>query len=811
VKSINPRSTKKSRLSQPDSESTGLRLRERVRRYGSKEEFAAICFLLLVAAVYFLPVLTEGNAQVLSRVGTDTWGQFFYWRHFGYSAIAGGEIPLWNPYVFSGMPYIAGIQSAIFYPLNILYLLFDTPLAINLSIAVHCFLASLFTYFYARYVDAGRLGSILSAVTFAYGAPYFLHIYSGHLPHLSTMIWLPLLFLGIEAFVKKEQMKYAVLSGVVLSIQLFAGYPQYLFFSVVALTLYFLMNLIVRSERKRAPYLVCGFIVFLATGAALSAVQLLPAIELAKHSVREGLSYEWVSAFSFPPENLLTLLFPDFFGNMLTTPYWGKNYLWEMSLYLGVIPICMIATALIFGRAEQLWAFCLIALISLILALGKYTPLLIALYSYVPGFDRFRGLSKFAFVFAFAGSIIAGFGLKQISALAEEKGSKTLRFSYGLIAVSLLFLGLGVIGWFYGDELWEMMIKSAAKAEDRYGRLPPFTNDFFRASMSAAFAAVLKTSLILMVLAAVLFFAKVGRFSTKFLQISILALAVIDLWHFGSRYLVTFEPQSLYMDRELKAFLSNDREPFRIATPISDLSNVGLLEGIENVGGYDAIVLKHYSEFINLAQRLPVDEPNLSMRIVAASRLLDLLNVKYYVLGSEMRIGLPAFDLVLENDRHRVYRNNGALPRSFIVHDAWVIKNRDAIFRHMAGAEFDPGSRAALEETIDTLPYNSTLRSPVPRITQRSLNKVILEADLNEPGLLVLADAYYPGWKAFVDGKETKIYRTNYVMRGVLLAKGEHVIEFRYDPLSFKVGALISVISLSLVVGLLIRWSRSNR
>ena len=132
-----------------------------LKRYSFKEDGAAIALLLALAALYFLPVLLQGNSRVLSSVGKDIWAQFFYWRHFGFDSLGRGEIPLWNTYVFSGAPFLAGMQSAIFYPPNVLFLLFDTAFAINLSVALHCFLASLFTYLFARYMELGRPAAAL--------------------------------------------------------------------------------------------------------------------------------------------------------------------------------------------------------------------------------------------------------------------------------------------------------------------------------------------------------------------------------------------------------------------------------------------------------------------------------------------------------------------------------------------------------------------------------------------------------------------------------------------------------------------------
>ena len=773
-----------------------------MNKFGLKEDGIAIGFLFLLAALYFFPALLNGNSQVLSAAGTDTWSQYFYWRHFGYTTLVRGEIPLWNPYIFSGTPYVAGIQSAIFYPLNLLYLVFETPFAINLSVALHCLLASLFTYLFARYIGIGGGGSTLSAIVFAYGAPYFIHIYAGHLSILSTMIWLPLVFLGIELFLTKKRIRYALFSGVPLSFQVLAGHPQYLFYSTIAAFLYVIFHLAIRGQWREMPYFFGGFCLFVLTGILLSAVQLLPTLEFTGYSAREALTYEWISAFSLPPENLITLILPDFFGNGLDVPYWGKNYLWEMSLYLGVVPLILVIIGAVLHRTRHVLAFLFLAVIALVLALGRYTPLLTFLYHYVPGFNLFRGLSKFIFIFTFGIAMIAGYGLKKLETLAEKRDPVLRNISYGLLALSFLLASLCITVWLGGQDFWGALLEIYRGDADRYLPPPQLTDSFLDASRRVVSRDLLKASILVTLFGLLLFiFVKIRRLPVKLMLISMLAIAAFDLWSFGSRYLVTFDPEASHMDKELKTFLKRDQEPFRVATPLLPLINAGLLESIENVGGYDAIVLKNYSEFINFAQGLPMDELNLAIAVRRLSPLLNLLNVRYYILHPSMSIESPAFDIVFQSDKYKVYRSNDALPRSFIVHNAWVIKDRDAILRKMTAPDFDPARYAIVEEPIEGLPAHSSTRDTPPTISGRSLNKVLLEARLKEPGLLVLADTYYPGWKAFVDGKESRIYRANYILRAVYLPAGEHRVEFRYEPLSFKAGAVISLGSFLLLVG----------
>ena len=777
-----------------------------MNKFCFKSERRPLAVLLFIAALYFLPALLKGNGLVLSSEGTDTWNQFYFWRRFGFGMLARGELPLWNPYNFSGAPFVAGMQSAIFYPLNVLFLVFDTPFAINFSIALHCFLASLFTYLFARYLDMNRAGALLSGITFAYGAPYFLHIYAGHLPQLSGM-WLPPMFFGMEAFLRHKKMIYAVLAGVPLGMEILAGNPQYAFYSAIAAALYLSLRVIFDKDFKNAPYYLFGLSLTIVLALCLSAIQIVPTLELTRHSVRSALTYEWVSLFSFPPENLVTLLLPDFFADALVLPYWGKNYLWEMSLYLGLAPLVLGAAAVFFNRSRPVRIFSVIAAAALLLAFGKYTPLLRILYDYVPGFDLFRGLSKFIFVFSFAWSMLAGYGLTQLTERLEEDGSRSRRLSYGILSAALILILLGGLGLLYSvqtREWWATLVRGYDRGVDDYlgGAL---VDAFFPASFGILVFAFFKTAAVLASLGGLLLlFTEFKKVSKRVFIVAVLALSVFDLWSFGAKYLVGFNPESLSMDKELKAFLAADKEPFRIASPQFALLNVGMLEAVENVGGYDQLTVKYYNKFVNFAQGLPIDKPTPAMTIKRSSPLLGLLNARYYVLDPAMVLRRPDSRPVFQNSRYKVYRNEAAVPRSYIVHDAEVIEGRDAALQALASPDFQPASRAVVAEAIDGLPGDRRLRSPAPRIVDHSPNRVVIQADAKAPGLLVLADLFYPGWKAFVDGAETPIFRVNYVVRGVFLPKGQHAVEFRYDPMSFMIGIAVSCASLVLVLAFLI-------
>jgi uncharacterized membrane protein YfhO len=218
--------------------------------------------------------------------------------------------------------------------------------------------------------------------------------------------------------------------------------------------------------------------------------------------------------------------------------------------------------------------------------------------------------------------------------------------------------------------------------------------------------------------------------------------------------------------------------------------------------------LKPYSEFINLIQAKPLDKPNIVMTFNRLTPLLRFLNVKYWVVERGARIDAPEFEPVFSSDHYQVYQDHRAMPRSFIVHQAQTIKGRNATFRALIDPAFNPAVTAIVDEPIPNLPGDSNLQSAPPRLIDRSLNRVVLETQTSARGLLVLADAYYPGWNAFIDGEESHLYRVNYILRGVSLPAGQHRVEFRYQPLSFTYGAWISLASLLLLSALWFWLSR---
>ena len=800
----------------------------------SKYDWFAILTLFLLTLAYFYNVVIPDGSSVLSDQNTDTRHQLFYWRYFGFNTLAKGILPLWNPYIYGGTPFVGGLQSAIFYPLNLIYLIFPIHVAINYSIILHVFLSGVFTYLYLRFIKlnpqskvrnpqlySGRLSRtscLVSSIIFMFCAPQIFHVYPGHLPNLCTMIWLPLILLFLELFIRSRNFLYAFFGGVAVAFNILAGHPQYFFYTAIAVVVYFIIRIIqeFREHRnwKYVGHHAAGIFIIYTIGVLLTAIQLLPAFEMIKHSARQSLSYEWVGQFSFAPENFITLFIPEFFGDSLKTPYWGRYYLWEMSLYVGIIPLMLCAIASFYNRNKFTKTFLIMALITAILALGKFTPLFKILYTIVPGFNMFRGNSKFILIVAFSLSVLSGFGFEYLQNnivnnnpfLPGSKKKKLPAFLYitmsAVAAISLFLLVFFLFRAGYGS--WHGIINKIYLLGDRYTTLPNLKDTGF---LSATFAIATKSAvkfIILMILSLlVIGLWTNGRLKRQIIIPITLALIFGDLWFFGNQYMATFDSRQCFWDKEMTNIMKDNPATSRITTVGHFELNQGMAHDISNIGGYDANVIKEYSEFINLSDGKPLDTPNIVMEVRQISKLTNLLNLKYLLLPANVRIEHPTIKPVFHNSKYALFDNTQAIPRTFIVHEAKTLSGRDAIFKELASAEFNPLKHVILEEPSSlsrSISSENYQQEPNPTIVEYSPNRVTIKATLSDDGYLVLGDTFYPGWNAYVDGKKRRVLKTDYILRSVFLEKGDHIVKFIYEPKSFTIGMIISLTSMIILI-----------
>ena len=445
----------------------------------------ALALTILAATLLFAWKLIFTGLVV---IGYDTMAYMYPYRAFAAEALRDGRIPLWNPWIYFGVPFLSNLQSAVFYPLHVLFLVLPAPFAMNASVAVHFFLAAWFAALAARgmadldWWSAGIAGCL-------YGFSGFIGAQVGHLNQLNAAAWLPLACLTLHYALASHSLRWAVATGLVLAIQLLAGHAQESYMTVVAIGAYAIFRIGVtgwtltlpgrapardplgtwvramlaeRSRngtegttatqpghpggstewvRRRIALRHAAWTTGLlglsgAIAAGLSAMQTLPTTELTAASIRAaGMPLGEAVAFSLPPRELFVGLLPTF---GLATPT-SNEYLGWLGFMGFILALCGVTFR---ARHPAILFFTLLGLVSLLLALGNHTPIYSRIFA-LPGMNLFRVPARWLFLTTFAGSIVAGAGFSFLKSPGpDHHGAAAPRPWYRLIAASRLLIAV---------------------------------------------------------------------------------------------------------------------------------------------------------------------------------------------------------------------------------------------------------------------------------------------------------------------------------------------------------------------------------
>lgn len=731
---------------------------------------------------------------------------FYPSRLFGFNLFKKGIIPLWCPNLKAGFPFIGTLQSAIFYPANLLFLILSIRNAFNICYLFHLSISGIFTYLFIKHITGSRMAGIVSGIIYIFSSFQILHIFSGNINIICAMAWTPLVFLLIDRALKEDRSRWIIIAGIIFGMQILAGYIQYIFHLGIFISLYLLIVRIKSNILRRLWFILLLLIV----GFGVSAIQILPTLELSINSVRAKMPYEFCGTFSLPPENFTTLLFPDFFGNDITVPYFGRCHVWETCIYVGIVTLILTSIAIIYNRGIYKRTFFILAILSIILSLGRFTPLFKILYNYIPGFNLFRGNSKFfAFTTLFI-AVLSGLGTTVLTMEFERLKNKKILLNILLViffTLPIIYIIINIVkNYEVSYRLWLRILEKIYILDEKYQPLPPLSGlEFFTRSFLLVYENIEKAISIAVLFIGVLVLRLKDKITKTGFNIFLLIILVGDLWLFGSKFAMGFNQKTCHWDVDIKRFLAqNNTEPFRI-NYFDQIWNKGMADNLQIIGGYEHSTLRRYSELINLNNNLPINTPQIFTVINNTSILMDLLNVKYYIVPQGLIVDAPNLKLVYSNKDVDIYENTKVLPRVFIVHKVKILKDRGEIFKELLNPEFNPKEVVILEEPPEIGIQEGTGRDEV-NILSYTPNKISISASLETNGILILGDNFYPGWDVYVDTKKDEILISDYSLRGVALEKGTHEIEFIYRPKSFIFGLIISPItSITLIIYFLIR------
>jgi hypothetical protein len=523
--------------------------------------------------------------------------------------------------------------------------------------------------------------------------------------------------------------------------------------------------------------------------AALTAVQLLPSYELTRLSLRAEISYDEATAFSFLPQKLITLVVPHFYGRDLGN-YWGPPSMTENFGYVGILPLVLALVAVLVRRDRATLFFGLLGALGLLLSFGPWTPLHGWLFSLVPGFDKVRAPGRFL---VFVDLAVAGLAAVGANALLQGVGARRrshLRLASWLVGaalVGMLFLAgpLVYLQLFVNQRMHEELVQQTWTATSSFALAVLFLAGAFGFLLAARYRLLPR-----------------GGLAT-----CAVGLVVVDLFAAGGGLNPTWDDPTVgFRHQPVVDFLKSQPGLFRIdtVTGVEDVwqPDTSVLEGIPSVWGlWNPFVLSDY--YWLWKQHIPG----------RSSPQYDVLNARYVLGHKDVVLDWEKFEPVYtEHPVVNVYENTRAMPRVFVVGRERRASSHDEALRHFTASDFDPRREVVVEGAEE--PALPPQEGEVGRATVERYgpNGLTVRVEMDRPGYLVVSDVFYPGWEAWVDGRQTPVLRANWTFRAVRLDPGAHVVEMRFRPRSFFIGLAISgtawgVVALGAVIGLLRRRS----
>lgn len=691
------------------------------------------------------------------------------------------SIPFWNPYSFSGMPFIADLQVGFFYPLNRILSLFvdfngNLPYqAIQYVIIIHFLIAQISMYFLAKHFKISSIGSIISSIGYAFSMLMVCHVI--HPMIVYHLAWFPLVVMFFYKGINEEHMQSSVISGLIYGVTLLSGHPQttlYEGFFLGVLFVWLIVSKLINRETIKINYIktILAGIAPIVIGFGIFAIQYFPSRELADNSVRNEINYEKSVEGSLEYKHFLTSVIPDLFGTVngetmnpqgtdkpsyyltFNNQNLQVHYYWETSFYFGLITLIFGIFGALFLYKDKVGSFLIfVTIFGFLYALGDNSFIYKIMYN-LPMFGNFRNPGRILFFTIMGLSLLSGFGFDYLW--------KNFKDKWVLINFSIaLFIPM----------IFAFMASSGSIA---YSTTPTDLIPTIQSTGNLALLFIL-ISFVVVILS--------NRFiNPLYGGIIIILLSFSDLYIAGNAFNKgTINPNKAYeLNPEMKSLLTPKtpkeifRTNMRVYEPVSFSPmkrNQGLIDRIMLIEGYNPLLLS----------RARFDVPNVKQN-------LDMFNVKYKI---EIDINKGSWNFVARDSNYpnAWFVNNYRVIDTKFIKDS--LKNNTYNFRDVVLLEEKPkieltNSTDSTEVKIDCLEYNN--------------NNSIYKVSTSMAGFVVFSEINYPGWKAYIDKQPADIYKANYTFRAIPVPAGEHIVEMKYDSDTFRFGSMISIGTLVLSI-----------
>ena len=761
--------------------------------------WASLAYAVAVLTVAY-PALAGG---FLVNPHSDQYIAGYAFRDFAAQYLRGhGRFPLWNPYLYGGMPYVAAMHGDIFYPTFLLRMILPTDVAMTWSFILHVFLAGLFAYVFLRACGLGFLGALIGGLAYMLGGNVAGLVSPGHDGKLYISALLPLtLFLVLRGVHDGRRWTWGVLS-VVVGLAVLSPHPQLLqylllvsgaFALYVALTEFGGVRLDKRIAIRRLALAAASIVV----GGAIGAIQYLPVREYVPFSPRAGgKGWEHAVSYSMPPEELLNTYIPQFTG--MLDKYWGRNGIHFHSEYIGAVVLVLAGLGFGWyatrGGRRFIWFWLGTLVVSTLWALGGYTPFYHIVYAIVPGTKFFRAPSTMLYIVSFSVAVLAACGADRVM-----RGEVRRRYLLGWLGAAVLFAILGASGGLTN-------LASGIAAPERPDAVLDNGPDLALGALRS-FAFVVIT-------VGIIWGASTRRLTTRVAGMLLAAVTVIDLWSVERSYWMFSAPASkLYAADETIAYLEKLEQPGRvIPLPLtgdfargdpflrpSGQANGLMVHNVRSVLGYHGNQLGRYNGLLGL------DEEG---RQIGNPNMWALTNARFWLTNTDS-LPIPGARRVVGPVRNAagttvyLYQLPGDNPLAWLTpvivkaSDDQVLSTvLDPRFDVRRAALFDTGA-AVTARTVTTLP--EPLGSRVVA-TRYEPGRITLSLDAPSPAgsALIVSENYYPGWTATANGRPAKVGRVDYSLIGVELPAGTRTVDLTFDSPPYHTGKTITLIALAI-------------
>jgi hypothetical protein len=759
---------------------------------------------LIALAIYVVAVLALGHpalaGQFLVNPHSDEYIAGYAFREYGASMLrVTGGFPLWNPYLFGGMPFVAAMHGDIFYPIFLLRMAVPTDVAMTWTFIIHLIVAGIATYAFLRAAGFTFAGALLGGLAYMLGGQLASLVSPGHDGKLYVSAMFPLALLLLLRWIRDGARWAPGALAIVVGLAVLSPHPQLLQYMLLASGAYALF-LAVRSSRggdisaRGAAARLGVALAAVVVGGLIGAIQYLPVSEYVAWSPRAtGMTdYAHATSYAWPPEELLDAYLPQFSG--ILDAYWGRNMIHFHSQYVGasvlVLAFAAFAGASGDSRRSEIWFWTGALVVALLWALGGHTPFYRLPYTIVPGTKFFRAPATVFFVGALALAYLAGIGTER---LLERKMGVRYLVGWGIAAVVIALLA--TVG----------VLTGIAQALG-----PEQTIDRVLANQSAVIFGAWRS---LFFVAAVLALAVVlqrGRLRPAAAVWVLAGVVALDQWSVMRHYWLFSPPaEQLYAPDATIEYLRAQEQPARVLAldipPGSsgrDANLVGdglMVHRIRTTLGYHGNQLARYDVLAGKTR---------GYQNIANPRFWELTNTQYLLsnvdslpLSGAVRVAGPVTSAA--GTRVSLFRLPGEQPYAWVAPlivkapDEPVLGTiMDPRFDVRTAALFDTSAAVRGVENVQTLPAPLEIAATVTSYAPGRV-AIALDAPAPEGAALVVSENYYPGWSATADGREAITGRVNLTSIGVELPTGARTVQLTFASAPYEKGKLITLISLA--------------